>query len=86
MRELRLGVRPHLHHRTRSRQSSCRDRFNRGNPVFAGQSRRRGADFEAVLAGARERLPDDDALLTEIGGVLDSLYAHFGREGARAKA
>jgi len=39
-----------------------------------------------VLAGARERLPDDDALLTEIGGVLDSLYAHFGREGTRAKA
>jgi len=44
-----------------------------------------GAGFEAVLAGARERLPDDDALLAEIGGVLDSLYAHFGREGARAK-
>lgn len=33
--------------------------------------------FEAVLAGARERLPDDDALLAEIGLVLDSLYAHF---------
>lgn len=44
-----------------------------------------GAGFEAVLAGARERLPDDDALLTEIGGVLDSLYAHFGREAARVK-
>ena len=34
--------------------------------------------FEAVMAGARERLPDDDALLAEIGTVLDSLYAHFG--------
>jgi hypothetical protein len=45
-----------------------------------------GAGFEAVLAGARERLPDDDALLAEIGGVLDSLYAHFEREAARAKA
>lgn len=45
-----------------------------------------GAGFEAMLAGARERLPDDDALLAEIGGVLDSLYAHFGREGAPAKA
>jgi hypothetical protein len=45
-----------------------------------------GAGFEAVLAGARERLPDDDALLAEIGGVLDSLYAHFDREAARAKA
>jgi hypothetical protein len=33
--------------------------------------------FEAVLAGARRRLMDDDALLAEIGGVLDSLHAHF---------
>jgi hypothetical protein len=35
------------------------------------------AGFEAVLAGARERLKDDDALLEAIGGVLDSLYTHF---------
>ncbi|WP_454736098.1 chromate resistance protein ChrB domain-containing protein [Cupriavidus necator] len=33
--------------------------------------------FEAMLAGARGRLKDDDALLAEIGTVLDSLYAHF---------
>ena len=33
--------------------------------------------FEAMLAGARERLPDDDALLAEVSGVLDSLYTHF---------
>ncbi|MDM0109710.1 chromate resistance protein [Variovorax sp. J22R24] len=33
--------------------------------------------FAAMLAGARERLPDDDALLIEIGGLLDSLYLHF---------
>ncbi|AOB31353.1 hypothetical protein AKI39_12665 [Bordetella sp. H567] len=33
--------------------------------------------FEAVLAGARKRLADDDALLAEMGSVLDSLYAHF---------
>ncbi|CAJ0884858.1 hypothetical protein GJQ57_22510 [Ralstonia pickettii] len=33
--------------------------------------------FEAILAGARKRLADDDALLVEIGAVLDSLYAHF---------
>ncbi|CAN7761270.1 chromate resistance protein [Variovorax sp. LjRoot290] len=45
-----------------------------------------GAGFEAMLAGARERLPDDDALLAEIGSVLDSLYAHFEREAARNKA
>jgi hypothetical protein len=36
--------------------------------------------FEAILAGARERLADDDALLAEMSAVLDSLYAHFGRE------
>jgi hypothetical protein len=41
--------------------------------------------FEAVLAGARERLDDDDTLLAEIGTVLDSLYAHFGRDPSRAK-
>ncbi|TAN30105.1 MAG: hypothetical protein EPN31_04460 [Castellaniella sp.] len=35
------------------------------------------AGFEAMLAGARKRLPDDDALLAEAGTVLDSLYAHF---------
>ncbi|MDE2453905.1 MAG: chromate resistance protein [Burkholderiales bacterium] len=40
--------------------------------------------FEAVLAGARERLgDDDDALLAEMSSVLDSLYAHFLREARR---
>ena len=40
--------------------------------------------FEAVLAGARERLgDDDDALLAEMSGVLDSLYAHFRRDARR---
>ncbi len=39
--------------------------------------------FEAVLAGARERLSDDDALLAEMGTVLDSLHAHFLREARR---
>jgi hypothetical protein len=33
--------------------------------------------FEAVLAGARTRWPDDDALLADVSGVLDSLHAHF---------
>ncbi|RQP22767.1 chromate resistance protein ChrB domain-containing protein [Piscinibacter terrae] len=41
--------------------------------------------FEAVLAGARERLDDDDALLAEMSTVLDSLHAHFGRQAARNK-
>ncbi|MBO4120485.1 chromate resistance protein [Cupriavidus gilardii] len=36
------------------------------------------AGFEAIVAGARKRLTDDDALLGEVGTVLDSLYAHFG--------
>lgn len=42
--------------------------------------------FEAVLAGARERLPDDDALLAEMSAVLDSLYMHFQRDGQRKVA
>ncbi len=33
--------------------------------------------FAAVLAGAHKRWPDDDALLADMGGVLDSLHAHF---------
>jgi hypothetical protein len=45
-----------------------------------GRRRRAGPEatgFEAVMAGARERLADDDALLAEMSNVLDSLYAHF---------
>jgi hypothetical protein len=38
--------------------------------------------FEAILSGARSRLPDDDALLTEIGTVLDSLHIHFSNKYA----
>ena len=37
------------------------------------------AGFEAVMTGARERFEDDDALLAEMSGVLDSLHAHFQR-------
>lgn len=43
------------------------------------------AGFEAVMAGARERLDDDDALLAEMSVVLDSLHAHFTRAAARHK-
>ena len=40
--------------------------------------------LEAVMAGARERLnDDDDALLAEMSSVLDSLYAHFVHEAQR---
>lgn len=42
--------------------------------------------FEAVMSGARERLTDDDALLAEMSTVLDSLYAHFQRDDAKAGA
>jgi hypothetical protein len=42
--------------------------------------------FEAVMAGARERLPDDDALLAEMSVVLDSMYAHFQRQLSRSKS
>jgi len=41
--------------------------------------------FEAVMAGARERITDDDALLSEMSNVLDSLYAHFRRGTGREK-
>jgi hypothetical protein len=41
--------------------------------------------LEAIMAGARERLDDDDALLAEMSRVLDSLYAHFAREARRDK-
>ncbi|SAL88533.1 chromate resistance exported protein [Caballeronia arvi] len=33
--------------------------------------------FEAIMAGARERAADDDALLDEMSRVLDSMYTHF---------
>jgi hypothetical protein len=33
--------------------------------------------FEAMLSGARARIDDDDQLLAEMTGVLDSLYVHF---------
>lgn len=42
-----------------------------------GTSTAEAAGFEAVLAGARKRWHDDDSLLADIGGVLDSLHAHF---------
>jgi hypothetical protein len=44
------------------------------------------AGFEAVLAGARERLDDDDALLAQMSAVLDSLHAHYGRQAAKNNA
>jgi hypothetical protein len=38
--------------------------------------------FEAILSGARARLPDDNALLAEIGAVLDSLHIHYSKKSA----
>ena len=48
-----------------------------------GPSSSEAAGFEAILSGARARLPDDDALLESIGAVLDSLHAHY-QTGASA--
>ena len=42
-----------------------------------GPSSPEAAGFEAILSGARARLSDDDALLDNIGAVLDSLYSHY---------
>ena len=53
---------------------------------IGGETVPEAAGFEAVLAGARERLPDDDALLAEISATLDSLYANFQCEGQRNKS
>ncbi len=36
------------------------------------------AGFEAMLGGLRQRAPDDDRLMSELAGVLDALYLHFG--------
>jgi hypothetical protein len=35
------------------------------------------AGFEALMSGARRRAKDDDALLAEMSGALDSLYAFY---------
>jgi hypothetical protein len=42
-----------------------------------GEATLEGAGFEAILAGARTRLTDDDALFAEVSTTLDSLYAFF---------
>jgi hypothetical protein len=39
--------------------------------------------FEAVMAGARARISDDDALLAEMSTVLYSFYAHFHNEARK---
>lgn len=41
--------------------------------------------FEAILAGARERAPDDDQLLADMSAVLDALYRHFSNETPEKK-
>lgn len=35
--------------------------------------------FEAVLAGTRQRLSDDEQFLAEVSAMLDSLYAHYSK-------
>ena len=36
--------------------------------------------FQAILAGVRQRAPDDNALLAEMSKVLDALYFHFSKD------
>ncbi|HTT13955.1 MAG TPA: chromate resistance protein ChrB domain-containing protein [Burkholderiaceae bacterium] len=42
-----------------------------------GEPTPEASGFEAMLSGARARIDDDDQLLAEMAGVLDSLYVHF---------
>ncbi|MFX5714021.1 chromate resistance protein ChrB domain-containing protein, partial [Acinetobacter baumannii] len=45
-----------------------------------GEAPAEAVGFEAILTGARARLADDDALLTDVGSILESLYAHYNQE------
>ncbi len=45
-----------------------------------GEAPPEAAGFEAILAGARARLADDDAFLAEVGPILDSLHTHYSQE------
>lgn len=42
-----------------------------------GPSMPEALGFEAIVSGARSRLPDDDAFLADIGRVLDSLHLYY---------
>jgi hypothetical protein len=53
---------------------------------LGGEPTPEGAGFEAILAGARQRLGDDDALLAEAGTTLDSLYAYFSTQAGGTPA
>jgi hypothetical protein len=41
--------------------------------------------FEAMMSGARQRAADDDALLDEMSGVLDSMYAYYAGSAPKGK-
>lgn len=45
-----------------------------------GPSTSQAIGFESILSGARARLDNDDALLADMGIVLDSLYTYFSKE------
>ncbi len=42
-----------------------------------GPSAPEAVGFEAVMAGTRQRVENDDQLLDQMSSVLDALYAHF---------
>jgi len=39
--------------------------------------------FEALMTGARQRAPDDDALLQQVAPMLDSLYVFYSGPAVR---
>jgi hypothetical protein len=47
---------------------------------IGGSTTPQASGFESILSGARARHEDDDALLADIGNVLDSLYTHFSKD------
>lgn len=42
-----------------------------------GRAAPEAVGFEAVMAGTRQRVQDDDQLLEQMSSVLDALYTHF---------
>ena len=61
---------------TLDRSSAASDVYKRQHQLdVGGEPVAEAAGFEAVLAGAHQRLDEDDALLAEMSKMLDSLYA-----------
>ena len=56
------------------------------NQLDVGRGRvAEASGFEAILTGARERCPNDDVLLDDVGRTLDDLYHAFARASSARK-